>query len=95
MKKVTPERLIRFVGEREGMRLRTLIRRRPFSAHTSGDGLEYVPSTNKPRLHEMKWLAGVCKEFNRSGSFRPSNYIHLTMNASYTLALIDKYLKAP
>jgi hypothetical protein len=93
MKNVSPEELVGFVRAREDMRLLTLSRRRPFTVGTAGDGLEFIPWTKKPRFHGNKWLARVCRRFNRDNSLRPGNYRDLTANASYQLAVIDAYLK--
>lgn len=92
--KIVPEKLISFVRSKGTLQLRTLKLKRRFTVSATESGLVFVPSTNKPRVHEMKWLSRVCTQFNKTESFRPSNYAHFTVNASYTLALIDKYLKA-
>ena len=92
MTDLTPEALIEFVRSNDGMRLETLQRKHPFTVHVAGDGIEYVPQSGKPRPHRLKYLQRVCEEFSRVNSFRPVDYNDITMNASYTLALIKAYL---
>jgi hypothetical protein len=89
---VTPEELITFVRSHDGMQLETQQQKHPFTVHVAGDSIEYVPQTGKPRPHELKYLQRVCEEFSRVNSFRPVDYNDITMNASYTLALIRAYL---
>jgi 5-methylcytosine-specific restriction endonuclease McrA len=90
---VTPEDLIEFVRIKGKLQLATGKQQKTFTVGISGDGLEYVPSgTKKARSHEFKWLKRVCEKFSQSNSDRPSDYSELTVNASYTLALIRAYL---
>jgi hypothetical protein len=89
---VTPEELIEFVRTHDGMQLETQQQKRPFTVHVAGDSIEYMPQTGKLRPHELKYLQRVCDEFSRINSFRPVDYNDITMNASYTLALIRAYL---
>jgi hypothetical protein len=92
--RVTPEELIDFVCSRGHLELHTLHQKHPFTVRTAADGLEYLPQTDKPRPHEHKYLQRVCEEFSRTNSFSPGDYGDITMNASYTLALIRAYLDA-
>lgn len=89
---VKPQELIEFVRSNDGMQLETQQQKHPFSVHVAGDSSEYVPQTGKPRPHELEYLQRVCDEFSRINSFRPVDYNDITMNASYTLALIRAYL---
>jgi hypothetical protein len=34
----------------------------------------------------------MCEKFSRTNSFKPTDYKHLSANASYALAVIDYYL---
>ena len=78
----------------EGQEISTRAGRSKFTVCVAGDGVEYVPlSTKKPRLHERKIIDVVLDHFEKTGSFVISDYRDLTYNASYTLALIDRYLK--
>ncbi len=90
---VSPEKLIEFVRNQNGLQLSTHKQRHPFIVRPARDGVVFIPSkTQKPRIHELKWLRRVCDEFSQANSFRPGDYNHLTRNASYNLALIRAYL---
>ena len=92
MTNVTPDELIDFVRSRGDLHLDTLHKKHPFTARAAEDGLEYLPQTENPRSHPRKHLDAVCQEFSRSNSFHPGDYVEITMNASYTLAVIRAYL---
>ena len=69
--------------------------RSKFTVCLAGDGVEFTPlSTKKPRLHERKFIERILSRFEKTGSFITSDYQNLTVNASYTLTLIDRYLKS-
>src|SRR5262245_15001486 len=93
MTHVGPEELIQFVRSRGEVQLQTLHKKRPFTVRAIEDGLEYLPQTKKPRPHERKYLERVCEEFSRTNSFSPGDYVDITMNAAYTVALIRAYLE--
>ncbi len=59
------------------------------------DCLHYLPSTNKERHSKRKWIERVLNHYAMTNSLRPGDYVDVTTNASYTLALIDLYLKRP
>ena len=92
MPHVTPDELIAFVRSRGQLELHTLLQKHPFTARLAGDGFEYLPQTGTPRSHGREYLARVCEKFSRTNSFSPGDYHDITMNASYTLALIQAYL---
>jgi len=95
MTQVTPEEIVEFVRSHGDLQLCTPAQKRPFVVRAVGDGLEYVPlSTEKSRPHQMQWLERVCEEFSRTNSMHPGDYKDLTVNASYTLAVIAAYLAA-
>lgn len=92
MPQISPKALVDFVRSQGDLRLSTRARKCWFTARAVKDGLEYVPdATQMPRRHQMKWLARVCEHFNQTQSLHPSDYKHLSRNASYTLALIEAY----
>lgn len=92
MIQITPEELIEFVRTKGNLRLTTGKQQKGFTVRLNGDGLEFVPhSTQKARPHELKWLRRVCDKFSKTNSVRPTDYIKLTVNASYTLAIIRAY----
>jgi len=53
----------------------------------------YVISTNKERHSKRKWIERVLNHYALTRSLRPVDYVDVTTNASYTLALMDLYLK--
>lgn len=93
-KTVNTKELIHFAKKLEGQQLTTLARKIQFAVLVTNDGLEYVPSTTGiPRKHGQKWLDRFCDEFNKTQSFTTTDYTHLSVNASYALAVISLYLK--
>ena len=92
MPHVTPDELIEFVHLRGQLELHTLLQKHPFTAQVAGDGFQYLPQTGAPRSHGREYLALVCEEFSRTNSFSAGDYYSITMNASYTLPLIQAYL---
>ncbi len=57
------------------------------------DCLYYLPSTKKERHSKRKWIERVLNHYALTNSLRPGDYVHVTTNASYTLTLMDLYLK--
>ena len=51
-------------------------------------------STKKTRPHERKFIESVLDRFDKTGSFITTDYQDLTYNASYTLTLIEQYVKS-
>jgi hypothetical protein len=85
--------VIRFARELEGYDVSTLAHGSPFRVHVTEKGLVYIPlSTGRPRRHDHKWLKRVCDEFSRTNSFKAGHYHHCSKNASYALAVIQRYL---
>jgi hypothetical protein len=48
----------------------------------------------KPRIQENKYIELVIERFNKEGSWSPQDYKDITMNASYLLAVMNKYVNA-
>jgi hypothetical protein len=94
MTKITPEEIVGFVRSRGDMQLATLTQKQAFQASAAHDGLEFVPASEKLRRVPMRELASICDEFGRTNSMHPGDYLHLTVSASYIIALIDVYLKS-
>jgi hypothetical protein len=89
MTHVTLDELIEFVRSHGGeLKLETQQQKHPFTVRLAGDAFEYLPRSNKPRTHDRAYLQRVCDESSRTNSVRPVDYNDITMNASYTLALI-------
>ena len=94
MQTVDVDELLAFAQTLDGQTLRTSARNKPFTLQASLDGLEYTPhSTNSARSHKRKWLERVCHYFSQTNSFKPGNYLHLSVNASYALAVISLYIE--
>jgi hypothetical protein len=90
---VTAKELIEFVRAKGSFQLSTDKQQKPFTVRLNGNDLEFVPhSTKKPRAHELKWIQRVCNRFSQTNSYRPGDYSDLTVNASYTVAVIKAYL---
>lgn len=95
MHQVTANDIVSFVRSIEGQELKTAARNKAFTVRVVGNGIEYMPSSSStPRAHPHKWLSRVCDEFSRTNSFKPGDYQRITVNASYALVIIAKYLEA-
>ncbi|MBD1828916.1 hypothetical protein NDI43_20615 [Microcoleus vaginatus GB2-A3] len=94
MKRINTKDFQSFVRSLEGQTIETRAQKKQFTAKVTEGGLEYTPlSTGKPRLHNDKTLNNIFDEFAQSQSFKCKDYIEITRNISYTLALIGMYLK--
>lgn len=79
----------------DGATLETRARYHKFLFQVDDMGFYYTPlSTMKRRTQENKYIDLVIERFNNKRSLMPSHYHDLTMNASYLLAVIEKYLNA-
>lgn len=57
------------------------------------DSLDYhVLSTGKDRGTSRKWIVRLLERYEETKSLHPKDYLGITMNASYTLALLELYL---
>jgi hypothetical protein len=94
MARISTDSFLAFCHSLEGQEILTRAGRSKFTVCLAGDGVEYAPlSTKKPRLHERKIIDSVLDHFEKTGSFITSDYRDLTYNSSYTLTIIDWYLK--
>ena len=84
----TVEELFAFARSVEGEPLETLHRPRPFSVLVDGAKLSITPGSRKPRATTRIRVAEVLKKLEKTGTFQPGQYQHLTYNASYVLALV-------
>jgi hypothetical protein len=91
---VTPAALLAYAKTLRGQGLETIHRRRPFTVEVEGKNLVFTNSKGKRRSHGGKFLGRVCDHFIETNSLYPGAYRDMTVNASYTLALIKKYLEA-
>lgn len=90
---ITPHSLLAYAKTLKGQKLKTLYRPKTFTVRVEGKHIIYTTSKGKDRPHGGRFLQGVCKHFSETSSLRPVDYHTLTMNASYTLALIANYQK--
>jgi hypothetical protein len=91
---LSPAALLAYAKTLKGQGLATIHRRRPFTVEVERDNLVYINSKGRRRSHGGKFLQRVCDHFAKANSLSPGVYRELTWNASYTLALIKKYLEA-
>lgn len=90
--KVDADKLIDFAKTLEGQRLETLTRKKGFRVLVTKIGMDYTPeSTGKARHQYKKVIRDICDRFSETNSYAGSEYRSFTANASYVLALIDKY----
>jgi len=58
-------------------------------------GFHYIPeSTGKARIQENRYIERVIERYNEKRSLSPGGYNDLTVNASYLLAVIEKFINA-
>ncbi len=91
---VSPAALLTYAKTLEGQGLETIHRRRPFTIEVEGDNLVFINSKGKRRSQGGKFLQRLCDHFTNTNSLYPGAYRGMTKHASYTLALIKKYLEA-
>jgi hypothetical protein len=72
----------------EGDPLETLHRAKPFTVSVDGAKLHITPGSRKPRGTTRARVAAVLEKLEKTGTFQPVQYQHLTYNASYVLALV-------
>lgn len=94
MIKINAQQLIDFVRKSGKLKLTTLAQKKPFSIELRNGDIVYLNSKKNVRKHEKKWLERVCKKFSEGNSLHPKDYRKITINASYTLALISAFLRA-
>ncbi|MCW5554761.1 MAG: hypothetical protein KIS67_21690 [Verrucomicrobiae bacterium] len=94
MTHIIPKEIVEFVRSQGELHLSTLAQKRPFVVRVFDDTLEFTPSSEKPRSRDRESLVRVCDEFSRTNSLHPGDYANLSVHASYTLAVIDAYLKS-
>jgi hypothetical protein len=82
-----------FVRSVEGEVIPTLAGRARFRVRVVDNGLEFTPlSTEQPRGHTRAYVQRVLDRFHATGSLSTADY-QFTVNASYQLALIDRFLQ--
>ena len=90
---VTAERLLAFAASHENEEWETRDRHKRFRLKTTPEGFEFTPgSSGIPRRVRKRECAALCERFDTSGSRRPKDYLDLSRNSSYVLAIIAGYL---
>jgi hypothetical protein len=86
------DQFLAFVRTLEGSVIRTRAGRSKFIVRVLDGGLEFTPnSTRKPRGHRRAYIQRVLDRFQETHSWKTTDY-RFTVNASYQLTLIDRYL---
>ena len=89
----TANELLRFASTLEGETVVTGARRAAFSIRVVPEGLEITPaSSGTPRVVRREKIQSVLDEYERSGSTRTTDYLTVTFDSSYLLALINCYI---
>ena len=89
----TAKELLQFASTLEGETMATRARQAAFSICVVPEGLEITPaSSGTPRVVRKEKIQSVLDEYARSGSIRPTDYLTVTFDSSYLLALISLYI---
>jgi hypothetical protein len=95
MVNINVDSFLAFCKGLEGQSFSTVGGRATFTIRSvdANDGITYyVESTDKERPVAKHDLPPVLQRFAMSNSLRPVDYLDLTVNASYTLALVKLYI---
>lgn len=85
---------VAFVKSQAGRTLQTRSQHRKFTVKVTNTGFEYTPaSSTQVRHHPIDEMERVIEQFSETGSFNTGDYSHYTACSSYTLTLIDLFLK--
>jgi hypothetical protein len=92
--RINPGELILYLKSLSGQYVLTQFKRKSFLVETASNGFFFTPqSTGKTRFHDLDTLRRIVEIYNNTGSLHPKDYFDITMNASYTLALIKRYIQ--
>ena len=92
---ITLEALRSFAKANDGRIFPTVGGQAKFMLIVHDDGLEFVPlSTRRGRIQKNDMIRRIIDYYNQTESLRPGDYQSFTVNASYTLALIQQTLAA-
>jgi len=73
--------------------IETPARHLQFEFWANDEGFHYVPaSTDRQRNQAYKHVQNVVARYNEKRSLRPGDYPDLTVNGSYILAIIGRYV---
>src|SRR4051812_4013045 len=87
----TVDEFFAFARSVEGELLETLHRPKLFRVSVDGSKLYITPESKEPRVTTRDRIGEVIEKLGATGSFQPSQYKHLTYNASYVLALVKAW----
>lgn len=88
--------IIAFARSLEGTTIYTRARRKPFKALVSGGRISYQLADSPestPRPEGGSALAKTLDKYNETGSLTTTDYQIFSVNASYTLTLIDMFVR--
>jgi hypothetical protein len=78
-----------------GQTLETMTQRKQFTVDVSATGFTFTPaSTAKPRTRSDRKVQRVLERYHEQRSLRPMDYQDMTVNASYILTILQRYLDA-
>jgi hypothetical protein len=85
---------LQFLKSVNGQNFNTQYKQKSFKVETTSNEILYTPqSTGKTRHHDLVTLKGIVDRYNDTSSLHPGDYNEMTMNSSYTLAIIKAYLQ--
>lgn len=83
--------LLAYARTVEGQRLLTLSQSKPFTVRVEGDSLLFTPEGKAERGTTTRKVAErLLERQEENGSMKPGDYVDLSYNASYFLALLDR-----
>ena len=88
----TVETLFAFARSIRGEDLATSHRKKPFKVEVVGNTLEFTPgSSRQARIESREHVEAILATLTKSGSLQPAQYADASFNASYVLALIQRW----
>lgn len=95
MARISTQSFLAFCHSLEGREVRTRAGRSSFTVQVVDGGLEFtLLSRKKVRRETRRRVDVVLDRFEKCGSFTTPDYHDCTVNSSYMLTLIDRYLKS-
>lgn len=88
----TAETLFSFARSIRGEDLITSHRKKPFKVEVVGNTLEFMPGSSKQaRIESREHVVAILAALDKSGSLQPVRYKDESFNASYVLALVQRW----
>lgn len=88
----SPDSLLSFCRQVQGRPLLTMVRKTPFRVDVHGGFLEITPTSSGGSRRESKAnISALLARFEKTRSFRMSDYQDVSFNASYLLALVKAW----